>query len=255
MTDNYYHQAESDFLKYYDALAAQDHPRRVFRRIEKDQYAYVMAVAKTVKRMKVAAPNQQRQNRIKRSIENIARRWSSKLVKNQKTLMDPPIRVVYWKDFAREFLAILESKTKGTGILLLIIFVIAAVGVINTTLLAAFERIREIGMMRALGMTGGQVMLVFIIESGGIGFLGGSIGVALGFLSVILTRTIGIDYTSMMKEMGNAGFRNDMVFRAAIIPGTYIAGFFLSVISTMIVSVWPSRQAAQMNISRSLCHH
>lgn len=58
---------------------------------------------------------------------------------------------------------------------------VAAIGVINTMVMATMERTREIGIMRAIGATKKTVRRLFTVEAGVLGFLGGVLGVALSF--------------------------------------------------------------------------
>ena len=69
---------------------------------------------------------------------------------------------------------------------------VAAIGVINTMVMATLERTREIGVMRACGATRGAVAGLFTFEASMLGFWGGVIGVALGYgLSKIANVVIG----------------------------------------------------------------
>jgi ABC-type antimicrobial peptide transport system permease subunit len=58
---------------------------------------------------------------------------------------------------------------------------VAAIGVVNTMVMAILERTREIGVLRACGATRATVRRLFTIEAGLLGFLGGVLGVAAGF--------------------------------------------------------------------------
>ncbi|NBO53277.1 MAG: ABC transporter permease [Actinobacteria bacterium] len=58
---------------------------------------------------------------------------------------------------------------------------VAAIGVINTMVMATMERTREIGIMRAIGATKKTIRRLFTVEAGVLGFLGGVLGVALSF--------------------------------------------------------------------------
>ncbi len=58
---------------------------------------------------------------------------------------------------------------------------VASLGIVNTMVMSILERYREIGIMKAVGATDGDVQRIFLFESGAIGLLGGSIGLGLGW--------------------------------------------------------------------------
>ncbi len=60
--------------------------------------------------------------------------------------------------------------------------VVGGVGVMNTMYTAVLERTREIGLMKAIGARNSSVLLLFVIESGIYGLVGGAIGIVLGLL-------------------------------------------------------------------------
>jgi putative ABC transport system permease protein len=64
----------------------------------------------------------------------------------------------------------------------LIALSVASVGIVNTLVMAIYERTREIGMMKALGASKGTIRLLFTVEGGSIGFWGGVIGVIVAWI-------------------------------------------------------------------------
>jgi ABC-type antimicrobial peptide transport system permease subunit len=58
---------------------------------------------------------------------------------------------------------------------------VAAIGIINTMIMATYERIREIGILRACGATRATIRWLFIFEAALLGFWGGIIGLILSF--------------------------------------------------------------------------
>ena len=97
-------------------------------------------------------------------------------------------------------------KSTGSRIILFLVFVIAAVGITNTMLMAVFERIRELGMMRAMGMSDRQIRLSFLLEAGGIGLIGAVGGLIFGALVNWPLVEWGWDFTPMLKQM-DIGYR------------------------------------------------
>jgi putative ABC transport system permease protein len=82
------------------------------------------------------------------------------------------------KEMKRAFL-IIDSLLGAIGAIALII---AGLGIINTMIMSILERTREIGIMKAVGGSEGQIRLIFFIEAGFIGLIGAIFGLGLGWL-------------------------------------------------------------------------
>ena len=147
--------------------------------------------------------------------------------------------------------AIMESKRDIIGVMLFLVFVIAAVGIINTMLMAVFERIKEIGMMRAMGMKDVSIRVTFMFEAAGIGLIGAVFGLALGALINSYTYFIGMDFTSMLGNV-EFGYRMINIFRSTWNPPTMIGAFFASIIFAMGASFLPSSKAIDMEVTECL---
>ena len=58
--------------------------------------------------------------------------------------------------------------------------IVGAIGIMNTMYTAVLERTKEIGVMKAVGARNEDIIMIFLIESGSLGFIGGLIGIAIG---------------------------------------------------------------------------
>ena len=163
------------------------------------------------------------------------------------------LKVMSWKELAVDFLALLEAKRGGTGMILFLIFIIAAVGISNTMLMAIFERVRELGMMRSLGMPDKMIRWTFIFEAAGIGLIGSVVGVVFGALANIYLIYKGIDYSALLRN-SDMGFRIQSIFRGVWNPETMIVAFVVGIFISSLVAYFPTRRALKMDIPACLRH-
>ncbi|MFH1825749.1 MAG: FtsX-like permease family protein [bacterium] len=164
----------------------------------------------------------------------------------------PGFEVATWKDLAADVIAIAQAKRGGSSVMLFSVFIIALIGISNTILLAAFERTKEIGMMAAMGMRRKQIVQVFVLEGAMIGLLGSITGCLLGILVNIPFVKYGINWGSMMRDIGDVGYRitgaSHGVWNPKMIAITFVAGIVISALT----SIYPARVASRMEPTEAL---
>jgi putative ABC transport system permease protein len=117
--------------------------------------------------------------------------------------------------------------------------VIGGIGVMNTMYTSVMERRREIGIMKAIGATTGNILNIFIIESGLMGLVGGIIGMGIGIGMAKVVEIIAYQQ----------GFRYLKIYVSLnFILIALISAFLLGVIS----GVFPARQASKLNPAEAL---
>ena len=159
--------------------------------------------------------------------------------------------VLDWRIMGKDFVALAEAKSQGSSTILFLVFLIAAVGISNTILMSIMERVRELGMMRALGMTHRQIRRMFLMESAGIGFFGALGGVIAGALINIPLVNRGIDYSSIM-ESGDMGYRVAGIVYGAWYPETFATAFLVGLLIALVVAWFPTRRALKLDITACL---
>ena len=121
----------------------------------------------------------------------------------------------------------------------LIALIVSAIGMFNTMTITLLERINEIGIMRAIGVTGRDIRLLFLMESAIMGFLGGVGGIIVGYL-VSEIANVGINV--LARIFGGQAldlFYNPPWFIAVIIIFSTLIGF--------ITGIYPSNKAGKLN--------
>lgn len=127
------------------------------------------------------------------------------------------------------------------GILQLVIVGIAAIsllvggiGIMNTMYTSVQERTRQIGIMKAVGATNSDILMIFLVESGLLGLVGGAIGCTIGILMAV-----GVQY--------GADILGYSMLKASISIELIAFALGFSFIIGMLSGALPARHAARMN--------
>jgi len=85
-----------------------------------------------------------------------------------------------WKETNPEIIQTLKLEGTSNSITLGLIIIIASFGIVSTLFMSVMEKTKEIGMLMAMGVSRRSILIIFVMESGILGLLGGLIGVTLG---------------------------------------------------------------------------
>ncbi len=161
------------------------------------------------------------------------------------------IDIIAWREQGDLSRALASSKT-AIKIFILYFFAIAASTIINTILMAVLERGREIGMLRALGMSQWAIRTLFILEGGFIGMLFAPLGAAFGALVAGYTERVGI-------PIGEVGQSISIPFGNVIYPDFrweyLLQAVIFTFIMSLIASLYPAWKAGRVNMATVLRTH
>ena len=101
------------------------------------------------------------------------------------------------------------------------------------------ERTQEIGMLRSIGLTRGQVLTMILAEAGLMGLIGGFLGLVLG---ILLTRIFLLAMTAM------SGYKVAFVLPLVAI----FAGVIISIVVSQLAAIFPARRAANIRILEAI---
>lgn len=167
--------------------------------------------------------------------------------------LPPELEIFSWEAYVQDYLGASAGDDISTRIMVVILFILSFLGIANTMLLAILERTKETGMMRALGMTGGQLIFTYMIEAGMVGFFGSLAGILLGCLLNIPMVKYGVDFTAMTETMGgDIGYRVTGIFRSAWNIPVIIGSGLAATILASCMAFFPTRRAVKMEITESL---
>lgn len=165
----------------------------------------------------------------------------------------PGVEVDSWQTLKPEIRETMDTKQVFTGVMGLVVVLIASIGILNLMMMAVFERTREMGVLAALGMKGGQIMGLFLLEGTLIGVVGAVIGCILGSLLLGLVGQVGIDlsFASGMGEIG--ALMGDRLYPSVTLTGVISRGVVVALIATL-ASLYPAWQASRKEPAETLHH-
>jgi putative ABC transport system permease protein len=154
--------------------------------------------------------------------------------------------------FAKDYLALRNSKSKGSLMLIAMILLIAAVGIVNTILMSVYARIREIGVLRAYGMTPKDIRRLFTREGLIIGAIGSVAGLALGALIVWYMASVGLNAGQVFGNVDLGAIPISSVLRGEWKPATFVTGFVFGVFVAWLAARIPAKRAGKLEPTDAL---
>ncbi|NLA58565.1 MAG: ABC transporter permease [Firmicutes bacterium] len=163
------------------------------------------------------------------------------------------LAVYKWSDV--DALSFNEYAATENQVILGIILVVAAIAITNTVILAALERMREIGTMKAMGLDVWEIVYLFVMESTGIGILGGLMGLVMGAVGVWFLVRFGLDFTAMTQmDMTSFGVPVIGRFYGQWNPSAFITVFAFGVGVSLLSSILPGYWAAAKDPIQAIQH-
>ena len=158
-------------------------------------------------------------------------------------LTSPGYQILTWQKMND---LVLETEQLANGymvIIYLIVLAITATDIVNTMIMAVYERTREIGILAAIGMKGRRIMSLFLAEAGILAVAGIAVGLMLGWLICAYFARYGF-------YIGNIGTNyqfllGDRIYAMLTLSDT-INLTIVALIVTLIASLYPAILAARL---------
>ncbi len=157
-----------------------------------------------------------------------------------------------WQELLPMVTAVLKMYDGFIFLWFLVVFIAMGFGIVNTTLMAVFERIREFGLLKALGMKPWWIVKEVLTESFFLLIVGIVIGNCLGFLSIFALSRTGIDLSSLAAGMEFAGMSR-VIYPITHGKDVVIANLVVFILG-LLVSVYPAVKAAKFTPVEALAH-
>lgn len=156
----------------------------------------------------------------------------------------PNLKVQTYREISPD-LELYEGQIKNISLIYLTVIMLALVfGIINTMLMAVLERIKELGMLMAIGMNKLRVFFMIVLESVMLGLVAMPVGLLLGYITIEYVGKNGIDMSMYAKGLESFGMSSIIYFE--LDPGVYgqvAIGVFLTAV---LASIYPALKAIRL---------
>ncbi len=146
----------------------------------------------------------------------------------QRTHRNEKYTIFDQSGFLESLTDVLNQIKYGLGGIGAVALVVGGIGIINVMMLTVTERIKEIGVMKAVGANKGDIRTLFLIESGILGLVSGLIGVSLGG---------GLAY--LISVLGN--------FPSTVTLTSMLIGLTFGLVTSVVAGVYPASRAARLD--------
>lgn len=164
---------------------------------------------------------------------------------------DDGLEVQTWKELGAAIFELLAARRQLMAVISFVVILIAALGIVNTMLMSVFERTREIGTLMALGMTPGEIRLLFLLESALLGAAGGLMGSAVGGVLLKYFATVGVTFTQTSQFIN---LPVGTTFYAEFSWGTIVLFFALAQVVAVLAALYPAYIASKQEPVQALRH-
>lgn len=158
------------------------------------------------------------------------------------------LEIVSWGDQG-PFVKMMDSMVPLLAVVFFILLLMASLIIINTMLMTVMERMKEFGMLAALGMRRSDIVRLIVFEGLVIGLIGAAIGGVLGTGIALWIEQVGIDVSAAAKGI-------EMPFQGLIYPDWKLMYTLISAVLGMITAVlatlYPARRAIQQTPAEAI---
>jgi lipoprotein-releasing system permease protein len=151
-----------------------------------------------------------------------------------------PYKVESWQESNAQLVSALNAQSVSTGLIRAVVLVVVVLGIASVLVVSVVQKRREIGILRAMGATRGQVLRLFLVQGAVVGAAGSVLGVglAVAMIKAFTTFVRGADglplfFISLPPQ-----------------PALQVAG--VAIVCGVLAAIAPARRAARMDPAQAI---
>jgi ABC-type lipoprotein release transport system permease subunit len=159
-----------------------------------------------------------------------------------------------WAEIAPQLARVIRFQDAITTILLGIVFGMAAMTVMNTMFMVVFERTREFGVLKSLGMGPGQVFGLIVLETLFVALIAAALGGGLGFALDYWLSEEGLDLSAFTSGLTYEGAFISPIWKSVLTAKSICLPVVMVALLCLLVSFFPALRAGRLRPVEALRH-
>jgi lipoprotein-releasing system permease protein len=151
-----------------------------------------------------------------------------------------PYKIESWQENNAQLVSALNAQSVSTTLIRSVVMLVVVLGIASVLVVSVVQKVREIGILRAMGATRGQILRVFLVQGAVVGALGSTLGVGMAAVMIAL-------FTHFVR--GSDGLP---LFDIALswVTATWVA--LIATVCGVLAAIAPARRAAAMDPAQAI---
>ncbi|MCJ8345644.1 FtsX-like permease family protein [bacterium] len=173
-------------------------------------------------------------------------------LKTLNSSIQTPAKAYSWEEAQPSLVDLIEiDRANGIMMATFLLFIVG-IGLINTMVMSVMDRTREFGVLRAIGMNSDYIRIIVFLEAIILALLSISLGMIISLSLTYYTSTVGIDFSSVMKDMSVAGVMIDPIIYTALDIKGNITICCIMLAITILSSIYPAFLATKIQPAQAM---
>ena len=151
-----------------------------------------------------------------------------------------PYKVESWQEANAQLVSALNAQSISTGVIRAVVMIVVVLGIASVLVVSVVQKRREIGILRAMGATQGQVLRVFLLQGAIVGAVGSGLGILLA---------VGLIWAFTSLVRGSDGLP---LFAITLAPGLALQVAAMATLCGVLAAVAPARRAAALDPAQAI---
>ena len=145
-----------------------------------------------------------------------------------------------WQQANAQLVSALNAQSVSTALIRGVVMVVVVLGIASVLVVSVVQKRREIGILRAMGATQGQVLRIFLLQGAIVGALGSALGVLLA---------VGLIWAFTTFVRGSDGLP---LFNITLAPALALRMAAIATVCGVLAAVAPARRAARLDPAQAI---